>query len=168
MIARCRLPGGLGSRVRISPLRPALSPSLLPRKMALGSAWEVERNLVRQGRQAWLNEARGGLNTRLIVPTHHAGDIGAKSIFWSAQIRYASMIESDLMEVQMRISWASIAALAFLLAGCFEGPAGPPGPPGPPGAAGPPGPTGAAGPRGPQGPPGPTGPTGPPGPAARR
>lgn len=46
---------------------------------------------------------------------------------------------------------AALAATAFLLAGCFEGPQGPPGPTGPKGDSGVPGMMGSAGPAGPKG-----------------
>ncbi len=58
----------------------------------------------------------------------------------------------------MRILTASaLVAVAFLLAGCFEGPQGPAGQPGPRGDTGT---TGMAGERGPAGSPGPAGPKG--------
>lgn len=59
---------------------------------------------------------------------------------------------------------AALAATAFLLAGCFEGPQGPPGPTGPKGDSGVPGMMGSAGPAGPKGDPGPKGDKGDPGP----
>jgi len=62
------------------------------------------------------------------------------------------------------VTAAALAATAFLLAGCFEGPQGPPGPVGAKGEAGMPGMAGAAGPAGAKGDPGPKGDKGDPGP----
>lgn len=58
---------------------------------------------------------------------------------------------------------AALAATAFLLAGCFEGPQGPAGPTGPKGDSGVPGMMGSAGPAGPKGDTGPKGDKGDPG-----
>ncbi|WP_245434366.1 hypothetical protein [Pseudolabrys taiwanensis] len=62
------------------------------------------------------------------------------------------------------VTAAALTAIAFLLAGCFEGPQGPPGPTGPKGDSGVPGMMGAAGPAGAKGDPGPKGDKGDPGP----